>query len=59
MSHLNTVNRKLKKLLSFCNISRHPCDDATAPQGAAAHVLGTTAIDSALKGEKLKKHFIL
>jgi len=39
----NKITKKMK-LWNFFNSSRLPCGEATAPKGAAAHSLGTTAL---------------
>jgi hypothetical protein len=35
---------QIVELRSFYNILRRPCEEVTAPQGAAAHSLGTTGL---------------
>jgi len=39
---------KNNKIVKNCNSSQLPWENATAPKGAAAHSLGTTAIENLL-----------
>lgn len=40
------IKLKMEIIWTFCNISQRPCEEAVAPQGAAAHISGTTDLTS-------------